>query len=156
MCDFAADSLRCSRCGYLAKRLPTYRVCRTVPELARKIATDQATKRISVPPMRIGTAISGALSAVGITPDRIKNITGKDCGCAQRKDTLDSLGAAFSATLERGLNTVANAVAPVIVEADDVAAIANSIQASDLTNPGLKDGPPSPPPASPPQDQASS
>ena len=138
MCDFSADTLRCGRCGYLAKRLPTYRVCRTIPEIARKIAEDQSTRRISIPPLKIGTAVARTLSAVGVTPARVKQFTGKDCGCDKRKSAMDAAGAAVSAIVERGANAVLNAVLPSPVGPDDFAAIANSLQASPLTNEGLK------------------
>lgn len=143
MCDFHSDTLRCSRCGYLAKRIPTYRVCRTIPEIAVKIATEQSSRRISVPPIQIGTAVSRGLAAVGVTPERMKKVFGKDCGCDQRKSALDAAGAAVSSVIERGANAVLNAVLPSPVGPDDFAAIANSLHASPLTNQGLKDGPPS-------------
>jgi hypothetical protein len=142
MCDFDAESLRCTRCGYIAKRLPTYRVCRTIPEMARKIATDTATKRVTVPPLKIGTAVAKGLAAVGITKERVQAITGKDCGCAKRQNALDAAGAVVSGVVERGVNAALNAVLPNPVEQDDIAAIANSLHASPLTNDGLKQGPP--------------
>lgn len=143
MCDFQPDSLRCLRCGYLAKRLPTYRVCRTIPEMAERIAVEQSNHRIAVPPLMIGSAIARTLSAVGVTSERVKQFTGKDCGCDKRKTTLDAVGAAVSAVVERGANAVLNAVLPNPAGPDDFAAIANSLHASPLTNKGLKDGPPS-------------
>ena len=143
MCDFNADTLRCRRCGYLANRMPTYRVCRTLPEMAVKIATEQNSHRISVPPIPIGTAVSRGLAALGVTPDRVKKVFGKDCGCDKRKSAMDAAGAAVSAVIERGANAVLNAVLPSPAGPDDFAAIANSLHASPLTNQGLKDGPPS-------------
>jgi hypothetical protein len=142
MCDFNADTLRCRRCGYLAKRLPTYRVCRTIPEMAVKIATEQTTRRIAVPPLPLGTAVSRGLAAFGVTPQRIKKAIGRDCGCDKRKAILDAAGAAISSIVERGANAMLNAVLPSPVGPDDFAAVANSLQASPLTNQGLKDGPP--------------
>ena len=149
MCDFD-DSMRCSRCGYQAKRLPTFRVCRTIPELAHKIATDAASRRVVVPPLRIGTAVAGALSAVGVTQERVKKWIKKDCGCEQRKAFLNSVGETVSAVVERCLNGALGLVLPNPVTADDVAAVANSLARSELTNKGLKaqwsnrpDGPPS-------------
>jgi hypothetical protein len=141
MCEFDAHTFKCYRCGYLAKRLPTYRVCRTITEMAQQIATDHATKRISIPPIAIGTSAAKALSFVGITPRRVKKVIGKDCGCDKRKATLDNFGAAVSSVIERAANGILNAVLPSPVGADDVAAIANSLQASQFTNAGLKDGP---------------
>jgi hypothetical protein len=143
MCEFSTETLKCSRCGYLAKRLPTYRVCRTLPEIAVKIATDQSTRRISVPPIPIGTAVARGLSSIGVTTERMKKVFGRDCGCDRRKSALDAVGAAVSSVVERGANAMLNAVLPIPVEPDDLAAIANSLHASSLTNQGLKDGPPS-------------
>lgn len=143
MCDFNADTLRCGRCGYLAKRMPTFRVCRTIPEIAVKIATDQSSHRITVPSIPIGTAVSRGLAAIGVTPERMKKVFGKDCGCDGRKTALDAVGAAVSSVIERGANAMLNAVLPNPVGPDDYAAIANSLHASPLTNQGLKDGPPS-------------
>lgn len=143
MCDFNADTLRCVRCGYLAKRMPTFRVCRTIPEIAVKIATDQSSRRIAIPAIPIGTAVSRGLAAIGVTPERMKKVFGKDCGCDKRKSALDAAGAAVSSVIERGANAVLNAVLPNPVGPDDYAAIANSLHASPLTNQGLKDGPPS-------------
>jgi hypothetical protein len=142
MCDFKSDTLRCSRCGYLAKTLPLYRVCRTIPEIARQIAVDHATSRVAVPPLPVGTAIARGLSSVGITPARVKKVIGKDCGCDKRKSMLDEAGAAVSKLVELGLNGALNFAFPNSVEPEDVAAIANSLQASVLTNAGLKEGPP--------------
>lgn len=141
MCDFDADTLRCKRCGYLARRLPTFRVCRTIHEMAEKFAYDKATRRIHIPPIMVGTAISSTLAKVGITPMKIKEVTGKDCGCDKRKATLDRIGAAASAVIERAANGIANAILPSSVEPDDVAAIATSLANSPLTNTGLREGP---------------
>lgn len=143
MCAFNADTLRCGRCGYLAKRMPTFRVCRTIPEIAVKIAVDQSSRRISVPAIPVGTIVSRGLAAVGVTSERMKKVFGKDCGCDKRKSALDAAGAAMSSVIERGANAVLNAVLPNPVGPDDFAAIANSLHASPLTNQGLKDGPPS-------------
>lgn len=37
----------------------------------------------------LGDAIESVLSAVGITPDRVSRLIGKDCGCKQRKEWLN-------------------------------------------------------------------
>jgi hypothetical protein len=142
ICDFDAKTLQCVRCGYRAKTLPFYRACRTISEMAQKIAVAHATSRVSVPPLPVGTAIARGLSAVGITPARVKKVIGKDCGCDKRKSMLDEAGAAVSKLVERGLNGALNFAFPNSVEPEDVAAIANSLQASVLTNAGLKEGPP--------------
>jgi len=138
MCDFDASTIRCKRCGYAAKKLPTYRECRTLVELAHKIADERMSRRIVIPPIPIGTAISRGLSAVGVTPERVKQVTGKDCGCQKRKNALDTAGAFISAVVERAANAALQVVLPSHVDTSDVAAIASSLQASPLTNAGLK------------------
>jgi hypothetical protein len=140
MCSFSESDLRCERCGYQAKRLPTFRECRTILEMARETSVRASTKRISVPPLRIGDAVGSALGFVGITPERIKRMTGmKDCGCEKRKAGLNAVGAVISSAIERPANAMLNFIAPHPVEESEVAALANSIAASPLTNQGLKD-----------------
>ena len=138
MCQFDEATKRCPRCGYTASKLPLYRSCRTIVEQAEVVAHTFASNRIRVPPMLIGTAIANTLSKVGITPLAVKKITGKDCGCKQRASKLDAAGAAVSAIVERAANAALQAVLPAKVEPEDIAAIANSLQASPFTNAGLK------------------
>lgn len=138
MCVFPEDTLRCPRCGYLAKRTNTFRLCRTLPEMAVQYATEQHQQRIKVPPLRIGSAISAGLSAVGITPERVSAATGKDCGCKQRANALDAAGATVSKVVERAANAVANALFPSQVDPADVADMTAALEASDAINPGLQ------------------
>ena len=138
MCQFDATTLQCVRCGYQAKKFKTFRVCRTIPEIAREISRHSSTQRISLPPLRIGSAVSSALSTIGITPNFAKAIIGKDCGCDRRKAWLDSFGAALSSTISGAANAVLNAVIPHPVSDDEVADIAQGIHDSPLTNAGLK------------------
>lgn len=37
----------------------------------------------------LGTLIHKALSSVGITPERVEEVTGKPCGCRKRIEALD-------------------------------------------------------------------
>ncbi len=37
----------------------------------------------------LGDLIESTLSAVGITPERVTKLIGKDCGCKQRKEWLN-------------------------------------------------------------------
>jgi len=138
MCEFDEATLKCSRCGYLAKKLPTYRVCRTIPEMARRIVKEKSTRRVSLPPVLLGAAVSKALSFVGITPERVSKLMGKDCGCKARAASLDYVGAGVSKVVENAANATLNFVLPSDHTEDDVAAVANAIAASDLTNAGLK------------------
>lgn len=143
MCDFDATSLRCARCGYKAKSLPHHRACRTLVEIAEEAAVELATRRITFTPPRPGTAIAAGLAAVGVTKERVKWLTGMtDCGCEGRQAKLDFVAAAATGVAERAVNAALNAVLPKPVAPEDVAAIANSLQASPLTNDGLKQGPP--------------
>lgn len=151
MCDFDATTLRCTRCGYKAKSLPHHRACKTIVELAEDAAIEIATRRITFTPPRPGTAIAAGLAAIGVTEELVKKLTGvKDCGCKGRQARLDVAAAAVTHAAERAVNAALNAVLPMPVHAEDVAAIANSLQASPLTNDGLKQGPPASEPTAPP------
>jgi len=142
LCSFDEATKRCRRCGYTAKQLPFHRACKTLVETAESVAHQMMDRRISVPPMLFGTALSRTLARVGITPLVVKKITGKDCGCKQRASKLDAAGAAVSAVVERAANAALQVILPSHVEPSDVAAIANNLHASPLTNEGLKRGPP--------------
>lgn len=141
LCNFDETTKRCRRCGYAAKELPFHRACMTLVETAEVYAHQMMDRRISVPPLLVGTAISKTLARVGITPLAMKKITGKDCGCKQRASRLDAAGAAVSAVVERAANAALQVILPSHVEPSDVAAIANSMLVSPLTNEGLKQGP---------------
>lgn len=39
----------------------------------------------------LGDLVERGLSAVGITKQRVRNMTGKDCGCAKRQAALNAL-----------------------------------------------------------------
>lgn len=39
----------------------------------------------------LGDAVEAALSFVGITPDRVKKLIGKDCGCQKRKEWMNRI-----------------------------------------------------------------
>jgi hypothetical protein len=138
LCDFDADSLRCRRCGFLATKLPHYRHCQTIEEMARSHLDAWAHGRIRVPPVRLGSMIAAGLNLVGVTEERVKKIVG-DCGCAKRKNTLDAAGEGFSNAVSRVANKALDAIVPHPITEDDVAALSQSIATNPLTNQGLKD-----------------
>ena len=43
--------------------------------------------------MKLGDAVERALHAVGITHDRVSRWLGTECGCEERKQRLNQLGA---------------------------------------------------------------
>jgi hypothetical protein len=84
LCDFDAQTKACGACGYVARRLPTYRECRPVPEKAWR-------------PIPIGDLVEKGLTAIGITKERVEALTrteGKPggCGCAGRQKWLNEVG----------------------------------------------------------------
>lgn len=84
LCDFNNPEQTCPTCGYVAKRLPTYRECRPVPEQSWK-------------PIPIGDLVERGLTALGITKERVERLTrteGKPggCGCQQRQKWLNEVG----------------------------------------------------------------
>ena len=42
--------------------------------------------------MGLGDAIHSALSAVGITPERVERWLGRPCGCHERQEKLNQIG----------------------------------------------------------------
>lgn len=138
-CRFDEESMQCVRCGYRAARLPTYRVCKNLVEMARDAVVQSATRRVRVPPLPIGTATARALSSIGITPERFSKVIGKPCGCEKRKTAMDAAGAAISAAVERAANAVMNAVLPYPVSEEDIAAVATSFAHSPTVNRGLRE-----------------
>lgn len=40
----------------------------------------------------LGDMVAAGLAAVGITPERVSAVIGKDCGCSKRKQALNDLG----------------------------------------------------------------
>lgn len=84
LCEFDPASRVCTRCGYKAARLPTFRACRPVAEEVWR-------------PVKIGDMVERWLKRIGITKDGVEWITrtaGKPggCGCAARKRWLNDVG----------------------------------------------------------------
>ena len=139
LCQFDEETLRCPRCGYLAKKIPLYRHCQTIEEMARSHLDAWAHGRIKIPPLRLGSMIAAGLTTIGVTEERVKKIIGKDCGCAARKSKLDAVGEGVTTAIQSAANRALDAALPHPVTESDVAALAQSIAASPLTNQGLKD-----------------
>lgn len=138
LCQFDDTTLRCLRCGFLAKSIPHYRHCQTIEEMARSHLDAWAHGRIKVPPVRLGSMIAAGLTFVGVTEERVKKLVG-DCGCAKRKNKLDAVGEVVTTAIQSAANRVLDAVLPHPVTEADVAALSQSIASSPLTNQGLKD-----------------
>ena len=101
VCDFNNRSLTCQECGYKAKRLPTYRECRPVPEAVWR-------------PVMVGDLVERGLTAIGITKDSVERITrteGKPggCGCEGRKRWLNETGARVQVAARDALQRVKRA-----------------------------------------------
>jgi hypothetical protein len=83
-CDFKNPAQTCPTCGYVAKRLPTFRKCTAVREDEWR-------------PIPIGDLVERGLTAIGITKERVEALTrteGKPggCGCAGRQKWLNEVG----------------------------------------------------------------
>lgn len=93
-CDFS-ESLTCPRCGYRARRRPTYRVCRTPPERIWR-------------PVPVGDLVEKWLTRVGITKERVERWTRtagtpEGCGCEARKRWLNEVGNRVQRAVRRKL-----------------------------------------------------
>jgi hypothetical protein len=84
LCDFNNPARTCPTCGYVAKRLPTFRHCAPVPEPAWR-------------PIPLGDVVERFLKRLGITKERVERWTrtaGKPggCGCSGRQKWLNEWG----------------------------------------------------------------
>jgi|688.fasta_scaffold01253_54 hypothetical protein len=138
LCHFDNETLRCTRCGFIAKSLPHYRNCQTIEEMARAHLDAWAHGRIKIPPARLGSWIASGLSTIGVTEERVKKLIG-DCGCAARKNKLDAIGEGITTAIQTATNRALDAVLPHPVTEADVAALAQSIANSPILNQGLRD-----------------
>ena len=60
------------------------------------VIVSQDLAETQVPPKPgIGDMVASALSAVGITKERVSKAIGKPCGCAKRQEKLNELGRKF-------------------------------------------------------------
>lgn len=94
-CDFNNPAKTCPACGYVAKRLPTYRECRPVPEKVWQ-------------PIAVGDLVERSLTALGVTKERVEKWTrteGKPggCGCAARQKWLNDVGNAVQVQARNAL-----------------------------------------------------
>lgn len=83
-CDFNNHQKTCPVCGYVAKKLPTYRVCRPVQKRQPRL-------------FAVGDAVERWLTKAGVTKARVERWTrtaGKPggCGCEARKKWLNDVG----------------------------------------------------------------
>lgn len=141
MCDFS-QGMRCPRCGYLAKHERTFRVCRTLDEMATHLATVTAKPWIPVPNPMVGDRVARALAFLGITKERVSKVAGGDCGCAQRQSGLNHVGGVVASVVEKSLNGAVSTFLGPREEEGRADAYRNQLLASPDTNQGIKDGPP--------------
>lgn len=83
-CVFDTETLTCANCGYVARRLPTFRECKPPPPKVWR-------------PVPIGDLVERWLTRIGITKERVEKLTrteGKPggCGCEGRKKWLNEAG----------------------------------------------------------------
>jgi len=102
LCDFNNPARTCPTCGYVARRLPTYRHCTPVPEQAWR-------------PIPLGDFVERCLTRLGVTKERVERWTrteGKPggCGCAARKKWLNDAGAVWQTRARQLAQRYAKAV----------------------------------------------
>lgn len=100
-CDYDPATLTCRVCGHLARSLPTYRECKLPPPQEIRVSEssifnddlniDKAIKLTK----GLGDMTADALSAVGITKERVTYWIGRDCGCDARQEWLNQVGKIF-------------------------------------------------------------
>ena len=80
---------KCSVCGYIYPKmtsLPPQKVCNhSTPRLSRQHHTSQHEH------LELGDLVEKALTAVGITKERVTKLLGRPCKCGQRQERLNEL-----------------------------------------------------------------
>lgn len=76
-CTHDPQTLTCTECGHVARRLPTFRRCKPPPKPA---------------PRGLGDMVADGLASVGITKALVSRVLGKPCGCYKRQAALNKLG----------------------------------------------------------------
>lgn len=137
LCDFS-EGLACKRCGYVAKRQQTYRECRTLDEMAEYIVKTTTPPWVPIPNPMLGDRVANALAYVGVTKERVQQITGaKDCGCAGRQKGLNFLSGVVAKTVERVIDAAATAVIGEREEPGRLDLVRAALLQSPDTNPGV-------------------
>lgn len=86
-CRLSHLEARCVERGYT---LDEVRPC-IVSEDGDRITVDETHPAYPRAP-GLGDMVASALSAVGITKERVSKAIGKPCGCAKRQEALNALG----------------------------------------------------------------
>jgi len=95
----------CQRCGRRVTPKGSRQRCVTEADRAKTIHKMMHGHRIKVPSPRIGDKVGAALAAVGITEDRVKKLFRvKDCGCSDRKKSLNDVSEELAFRTEVVLN----------------------------------------------------
>lgn len=72
-CDIDPSSLRCRVCG-------------------SRVSAPHVRRNCGPPAPGLGDYVANALSAVGITKERVSAAVGGDCGCAARQQAMNEWG----------------------------------------------------------------
>lgn len=91
---------RCTACGFVCQLKNVHVPCNA--SLAMKNAVLANAKKIMASPKKpanrmprqkgLGDLVAAALSAVGITKERVSKAIGRPCGCGKRQEKLNELG----------------------------------------------------------------
>jgi hypothetical protein len=76
-CDIDPSSLRCRVCGASVSAPHVRRNCGTAPHPG------------------LGDLVKSGLSAIGITEERVSKAIGRPCGCGERAEMLNAVGAKY-------------------------------------------------------------
>jgi len=72
-CNIEPSTLRCRVCG-------------------ARVSSPSVRRNCSPPPPGLGDYVANALSAIGITKERVEAFVGGPCGCSTRAEALNALG----------------------------------------------------------------
>jgi hypothetical protein len=67
-------------------------------------------------PLQLGDAVEKALTAVGITSERVTAFLGRECGCAERKEKLNRLSSWAASFFTGTAEPIENIIPPAVAK----------------------------------------
>jgi len=111
-CDFSNESLTCPACGYVAQRRNTYRECRTETKgikVVQEVPAPTLRDVMRTPAIRLGDAVEGVLTFVGITKERVAMLSKSGtCKCNERQEAWNQWGYRQQERIEAAAKTLSD------------------------------------------------
>ena len=94
-CTYDPTNLTCTTCGHVARRLPTFRKCKPPPKPYQPKPREPQPEDFMAKAKGLGDMTADALTAIGITKERVSAWLGHACKCPERQAWLNEVGKLF-------------------------------------------------------------